>query len=80
MEAEVHLCDVQALARRIALKLRDDPGVDRVILLVARSAHNRAVLREHREALRAEFPLDGAAILAQLRRGELPRGSGILVL
>ena len=80
VEAEVHLHDAQELARRISLKLRDDPTVDRVILIVARSAHNRAVLREHREALREQFPLDGAAILAFLRRGEVPPASGILML
>jgi transcriptional regulator with XRE-family HTH domain len=80
VEAEVHLRDAQALAMKIALKLRDDPATDRVILLVARSSHNRAVLREHREALRAEFPLDGPVILASLRRGEVPKASGILVL
>ena len=80
VEAEVHLHDTQELARRIALNLRDDPTVDLVLLLVARSAHNRRVLREHREALRGQFPLDGAAVLAALRRGELPSASGILML
>ncbi|MHB8960581.1 MAG: helix-turn-helix domain-containing protein [Candidatus Limnocylindrales bacterium] len=80
VEAEVHLHDMQELARRVALKLRDDPTVDRVILLVARSAHNRAVLRENRETLREQFPLEGSAILACLRRGEPPPASGILVL
>lgn len=80
VEAEVHLHDTQDLARRIALKLRDDPTVDRVILLVARSAHNRAVLREHREALRTQFPLDGSTVLAHLRRGDVPPASGVLML
>lgn len=80
VEAEVHLHDTQELSRRIALKLRDDPTVDRVILLVARSAHNRAVLRDHREALRAQFPLDGVAILGALRRGDVPPSSGIVML
>ncbi len=80
VEAEVHLKDLQDVSRRIALKLRDDPTVDRVILLVARSAHNRHVLREHREALRGQFPLEGAGILACLRRGEVPAASGILML
>jgi transcriptional regulator with XRE-family HTH domain len=80
VEAEVHLHDIQERSRRIEQKLRDDPAVDRVILLVARSAHNRAVLREHREALRSQLPLDGGAVLAHLRRGEVPPASGILVL
>jgi len=64
----------------MALKLRDDPTLDRVILLVTRSTRNRGVLQEHREAFRAEFPLDGAAILAHLRRGQAPPASGILML
>ena len=80
VEAEVHLHDAQELARRIALKVRDDPSLRRVILVVARSAHNRAVLREHREALRAEFPLDGTTVLGHLRRGEVPPASGIVML
>jgi hypothetical protein len=80
VEAEAHLHDTQELARRIALKLRDDRSVDLVILLVARKAHNRRVLRDQREALRGQFPLDGAAILACLRRGEIPPASGIVML
>jgi transcriptional regulator with XRE-family HTH domain len=80
VEAESHLNDLQATARRIDLKQRDDPGAGVVILLVNRTAHNRRVLAEHREALRAHFPLDGAAILRHLRAGRIPPASGILVL
>jgi transcriptional regulator with XRE-family HTH domain len=80
VEGEAHLGDTQALARRIALKQRDDPRACVVILLVARSAHNRRVLAEHREALRAQFPLDGAAIARALRAGRVPPASGITVV
>lgn len=80
IEAESHLHDVQATARRIDLKARDDPGAGVVILLVNRTAHNRRVLAEHREALRAQFPLDGAAILRSLGAGRIPPASGILML
>jgi len=80
VEGETHLGDTQAQARRVALKLRDDPRADVVILVVARSAHNRQVLAEHRETLRAPFPLDGAAIARELRAGRVPRASGIIVL
>ncbi len=80
VECEVHLHDTQAMARRIGLKSRDDPGAGVIILVVARSAHNRRVLAEHREALRLQFPLDGAAIARELRAGRVPRASGIIML
>jgi len=80
IEAEMHLGDTQALARRIELKLRDDPRARMVILVVARSAHNRWVLLEHRGALRGQFPLDGAAIARSLRAGRVPPAGGIIAL
>jgi transcriptional regulator with XRE-family HTH domain len=80
IEGEARLNDVQAVSRRVALKQRDDPQAGAVILLVSRTAHNRAVVALHRDALRAQFPMDGAAILAALRRGTVPRASGILML
>jgi transcriptional regulator with XRE-family HTH domain len=80
IEAESKLTDVQAVARRVDLKSRDDPGAGAVILLLNRTAHNRRVLAEHREALRTQFPLDGGAILQDLRRGRVPAASGILLL
>ena len=43
VEAETRLRDLQALQRRLALKRRDG-GVDRVILLVADTRSNRAIL------------------------------------
>lgn len=80
IEAEMKLDDIQAISRRIALKQRDDPGAGSIILLVNRTAHNRRILAEHREALRAQFPLDGAPILRDLRRGRVPPASGVLLL
>jgi transcriptional regulator with XRE-family HTH domain len=79
-ECESHLEDIQALARRIALKQRDDPGAGVVILVLNRTAHNRRVLAEHREALRLQFPMDGAAIARELRAGRVPRASGIILV
>ena len=80
VEGESRVDDCQALARRIELKARDDPGAGPVILVLNRTAHNRDVLREHREALREQFPLDGAAIARALRRGEVPRAGGIILI
>lgn len=79
VEAESRIRDVQALDRRIGLKRRDD-GISEVILLVADTAANRRVLAASREALRANFPLDGREILRALAAGRVPGGSGILVL
>lgn len=80
VEGEARLHDTQAVARRIDLKQRDDPDAGIVILVVARTAHNRRILAEHREALRRQFPLDGAAIARDLRAGRIPKASGIIVL
>ena len=80
IEGESRIHDAQALSRRIALKVRDDPGAGIVILVVNATAHNRRVLAEHREALRAQFPLDGAVIIKALRAGQVPAASGIVVM
>ena len=78
-EAETRLGDVQALERRLALKLRDG-AVDVLILVVADTAHNRAILRAHRDALRSQFPLDGRHVFAAFANGHLPAANAIVVL
>jgi transcriptional regulator with XRE-family HTH domain len=79
IEGESKLDDVQAVSRRIELKTRDDPDAGVVILVLNRTAHNRRILVDHREALRAQFPLDGAAVARELRRGRVPLESGIIL-
>jgi transcriptional regulator with XRE-family HTH domain len=79
VDAETQLRDVQAILRRSEAKWRDS-GVDRIVLLVARTRHNRVVLREHREALRGTFPADTREILSAVREGRLPERNGIVVL
>lgn len=78
LEAETVLSDMQETKRRIALKMADD-SVERVILLVADTHRNRRVLREFRELFRARFPLDTRAIMRQLRSGQVPEQSGIVL-
>ncbi len=80
IEGESKLHDAQALARRIGLKSRDDPGAGVVILVVNQTAHNRRVLAAHREVLRDQFPLDGGRIARALRGGTVPSASGIILL
>jgi transcriptional regulator with XRE-family HTH domain len=79
VEAETRLRDIQALDRRVALKLRDSE-FDLVLLLVNDTAHNRALLELHREDLRTSLPLDSRSILRALRKGRTPEASGIVVL
>jgi transcriptional regulator with XRE-family HTH domain len=79
IDAETRLRDVQALARRAALKRRDD-GTDIMVLLVAGTRHNRLVLRLAMPDLVAEFPVPGRAVLAALSSGQQPIGSGIVIL
>ena len=78
-EAETRLADIQAMERRLALKLRDG-AVDILLLVVSDTAHNRDVLQRHREVLRPLLPLDGRDVLRAFATGRLPDRSGLLVL
>jgi transcriptional regulator with XRE-family HTH domain len=80
VECESHAGDAQALERRLRIKLRDDPRVGFVILVLARSVHHRQLLRDHREVFRDLLPLDGPAVLRSLRAGQRPAGGGIVML
>lgn len=77
--AETRLRDTQALIRREHAKMRDS-NVDRLILLVAGTRSNRETLRDVRESLRVDLPLDTRAIMSALRAGRDPGASGIVLL
>ena len=79
IDVETRLSDMQELQRRMEAKWRDS-GVDRIVLVVAATRHNRRVLAEHRDALLSTFPADTPEIMAALRRGRLPGSTGIVVL
>ncbi len=79
VEAETRLDDIQALDRRLRLKIRDG-AVSAVILVVSDTANNREALDLYRESLRATFPLDGRAIRRALREDRVPEANGIVVL
>jgi transcriptional regulator with XRE-family HTH domain len=80
VEAETRPHDLQALQRRIALKRRDSPDIGSVVLLLANTRHNRILLRQEGDVLRAEMPLPGAALLDALAVGHAPGGSGIVLI
>jgi hypothetical protein len=79
IDVETRLRDIQAIQRRCEAKYRDS-GVDRVVLVIGDTRHNRSVLREHRAALFSTFPADTAEVRRALRQGLLPPRNGIVVI
>jgi len=80
VELETRLHDGQALQRRIEAKRRDDPGIERVILVLADTRANRAALGALESTLGSDFPLRGREVLAALEEGRDPGGDGIVLL
>ena len=78
IEAETGPSDLQALERRLALKVRDG-GVDRLILVLADTRANRKLIRDAGAALRSLFPVQGAPALVAIRSKGDP-GCHLLVL
>ncbi len=79
VEAETRPVDLQALQRRLALKLRDG-GVDALILLLSDTRHNRGLLRAHADDLVERFPVPGRRALELLAAGVPPGGNAIVML
>lgn len=78
LELEARLTDIQAMTRRHNLKQRDDP-VDRFLLVIADTRHNRLVLREYGE-LFADLPrLRTANVVRSLEAGRHPPTGHILL-
>lgn len=79
IEAETRPNDLQATERSMAAKQRDS-DVARMILLIAATDANRALVRTHIGALRQTFPMDTRATLAALAAGRDPGANGLVVL
>jgi transcriptional regulator with XRE-family HTH domain len=80
VEAETRVGDVQALQRRIGLKLRDDAETDCALLLLSNTRDNRAIVRENLTALQSDFPVDGRWALEAIKAGESPGGNSVVLL
>jgi transcriptional regulator with XRE-family HTH domain len=78
VEAETHLGDLQLIERKATAKQRD-LAVDRLVLLVADTRHNREVIDLHPE-LCAKFPVDTRTCLRSLARGDDPGGNALVIL
>jgi transcriptional regulator with XRE-family HTH domain len=79
VEAETAPRDVQALSRRLALKLRDG-DVDGIILVLPRTRRVREFLAASRGMLAEAFPIPGTVALARLKDGLDPGGSSIILI
>ena len=79
VEAETRITDGQALERKVALKVRDDPD-GHVLLLVADTRTNRRALATLRAGMREQFPIQARVMLAALSEGREPPGNGILLM
>ena len=79
VEAETRARDSQELQRRVQSKRRDG-GVDHVILLLARTRHNRAFLRAAGDGFCSAFPLDTRTALTRLAVPSDIGGSAIVLL
>lgn len=80
VELETRLHDGQALQRRIEAKRRDDPRVDRILLVLAATRANRAALRAVESTLGGDYPLRSREVLAALGSGRDPGGDGIVLI
>jgi transcriptional regulator with XRE-family HTH domain len=78
IEAETVLRDIQAVERRLALKMRDGRA-DRAILLLADTRRNRRAAAAVPAAF-AGFSRDARVTLRALRGGDAPRSSCLLFL
>jgi hypothetical protein len=78
VEAETVVTDVQALERKLALKVRDG-GADHVLLAVADTRRNRRSLASAPAAF-ASLPLRSGQVLRRLRDGEDPGASGLVIV
>jgi transcriptional regulator with XRE-family HTH domain len=78
VEAETRLGDLQSLERRVRTKARD-LGATSVILLVADTRHNRAVLDAYPE-FRTMYRVSARDCLRALVEGRLPEGDALVLL
>lgn len=77
--AETRIRDLQALLRKEHQKQLDS-GVELLLLVVAGSKNNRAVLADARHVLAEAFPLGTRAVMTRLAREEAPRANGVVIL
>jgi transcriptional regulator with XRE-family HTH domain len=79
VDGETRLRDIQAVDRRVMLKLRDS-RLERAIILVADTRANRSTLRLFGDSLRPNYPVSSKDARSALAAGRDPGGNAIIVL
>lgn len=79
VEAWTRLGDVQAQVRSAVLKRRD-LGVDRLVVLLTDTPHNRRAWKTASPVVRSTLPLGTRAVMAALRAGRDPGGDGLVLM
>ena len=80
LEGISRLGAVDATIRRAKLKLRDDPRIERLVLVILDTNRNRAALATAAPIVRDDFPRDTRAVIAALSSGHAPPANGIVLL
>jgi transcriptional regulator with XRE-family HTH domain len=80
LEGISRLGAVDATVRRAKLKHRDDPRIERLVLVVLDTNRNRAALATAAPIVRDDFPLDTRAVMAALSSGHAPPANGIVLI
>jgi transcriptional regulator with XRE-family HTH domain len=79
VECETRIRDIQAIARKIHGRERDDDA-DRILVVLSDSTTNRRLADQLREALGARYATSPRVILAALRAGQPLPGSGVVLV
>ena len=79
VEAVTRILDAQAQTRPILLK-QEAAGLDRMVLVLAATRHNRIALVDGAQTLNPAFPLPHRALMRDLRSGRLPTANGIVLI
>jgi hypothetical protein len=73
------LTDAQAQVRSAILK-QEVARIERIVLVLAETRHNRAALEDAAATVLGAFPTSPREVLGALRTGWLPRANGIFLV
>jgi len=79
LEAITRLTDAQAQVRAAILK-QETAGLERMVLVVAQTRHNRAAVADAAPTILGAFPAAPREVMRALRDGDLPTANGIVLI
>lgn len=79
LEAITRLTDAQAQVRSALVK-QEALGLDRMVLVLSDTRHNRIAVRDSAATLQPAFPLGSRELLRAIRDGRLPAANGVMII